>query len=98
MGDGPDLSTYNLELSTISWLPRTFEVKVFRLSPEPGINLDLYQTLRVVLANGESVTMWGPFVVRKELWEGSLLIRSILDSGAAEYRAISTSRNLLISD
>jgi hypothetical protein len=98
VGDGPDLSTYNLELSTISWLPRTFEVKVYRRSPEPGINLDLYQTLRVVLGNGESVTMWGPFVVRKELWEGSLSIRSVLDSGQAQYRAIDGSKDLMISD
>lgn len=98
VGEGPDLGTYNLELSTISWLPRTFEVKVLRPWPEPGINLDLYQTLRVVLANRESITMWGPFVTRKEVWERSLAIRSFLDSGQAQYRAIDGSLDMQISD
>jgi hypothetical protein len=98
VGEGPDLSTYNLELSTISWLPRTLEVRVFSPCPEPGINLDLYETLRVVLASGESITMWGPFVSHEELWERSLFIRSILDSGQSQYRAIDCSMDMRISD
>ncbi len=97
-GEGPDLNAYNLELSTISWLPQTLEVSVLRPWPEPGVNLDLYKTLDAVRGNRESITMWGPFVARKELWHRSLFIRSVLDSGAAQYRAISTARNILISD
>jgi hypothetical protein len=98
VGEGPDLSTYNLELSTISWLPRTLEVRVLSPCPEPGINLDLYQTLDTVLANRESITMWGPFVNHKGVWERSLLIRSFLDSGQAQYRAIDGSTDMEISD
>ena len=98
VGEGPDLNTYQLELSTISWLPRTLDVKVLRPKPEPGVNLDLYQTLQAIMANDESITMWGPFVVRPEVWQRSLQIRQILESGQAEYRAISTARNILISD
>jgi hypothetical protein len=97
-GEGPDLSSYNLELSTISWLPATLDVKVLRPWPEPGVNLDLYQTIQAVQDKGESITMWGPFVVRPECWPRSLFVRGILESGRAEYRAISTARNLLISD
>jgi hypothetical protein len=85
-------------LSTISWLPRTLEVKVLRPWPEPGVNLDLYQTLQAMMANQESITMWGPFVIRPEIWGRSLFVRQVLDSGQAEYRAISTARNILISD
>src|SRR5947209_4340100 len=42
--------------------------------------------------------MWGPFLLRKEVYDKSLQVREILDSGAAQYRAISTPENLLISD
>ena len=42
--------------------------------------------------------MWGPFVSHKELWERSLMVRGVLEGGRAQYRAISTRGNLLISD
>jgi hypothetical protein len=97
-GEGPDLGTYALEYNTISWLPQTLEVHVWRLWPEPGVNLDLYQTLDAMSRNRESVTMWGPFVARKEIYDKSLWVQQIIASGAPQYRAISTARNLLISD
>jgi hypothetical protein len=98
VGEGPDLNTYRLELNTISWLPRSLEVKVLSPWPEPGVNLDLYQTMQAMSANGESITMWGPFVCRKELYDRAVFVRGVLEGGAAQYRAISTPRNLLISD
>ena len=42
--------------------------------------------------------MWGPFRILPQVYERSLRVKEILDSGRAEYRAISTPRNLLISD
>jgi hypothetical protein len=42
--------------------------------------------------------MWGPFRIQQVVNERSLWVQRILDSGAAEYRAISTPRNLLVSD
>ncbi len=66
--------------------------------PEPGVNLDLENTLQAVSRNGESVTMWGPFQILPQVYERSLRVKAILDSGSAEYRAISTPRNLLVSD
>ncbi|MFO0888092.1 MAG: hypothetical protein U0790_02980 [Isosphaeraceae bacterium] len=98
VGEGPDLGTYQLEVNTISWFPRTLDVKVFRPWPEPGVNLDLYQTIRCVSSQRESITMWGPFVCVKEVWDRALVVRNLLESGAAQYRAISTRVNLLISD
>jgi hypothetical protein len=97
-GEGPDPSQYALQVHTISWLPRTLEVKVWRPWPEPGINLDLYQTLQTVYAHNESVTMWGPFVIRKEVYDKSLWVMQLIATGAPQYRAISTSRDLLVSD
>ena len=98
VGEGPDPRNYALQVHTISWLPRSLEVHVWRPWPEPGVNLDLYQTLNVVHSNRESVTMWGPFVVDKEIYDRSLWVLQVIASGAPQYRAISTPRNLLISD
>jgi hypothetical protein len=97
-GEGGDPNAYALESNTISWLPETLEVKVLRPWPEPGVNLDLHQTLRAVYAKGEDVTMWGPFLVREVIYEKSLEVQRIIASGAPRYRAISTPRNLLVSD
>jgi hypothetical protein len=97
-GEGPDVNRYSLEVHTISWLPETLDVKVWRLQPERGVNLDLYQTLRAVYARNESVTMWGPFQVHKEIYNRSLGVLRIIASGAPEYRAISNQRDLLVSD
>jgi len=96
-GEGPDLNTYNLEINTISWLPQTLDIHVWDLKPEPGVNLDLYSTLQAVYANKESVTMWGPFRIGSEVYGRSLRVSSVLDSGQAQYRAIS-GRNLRTGD
>lgn len=83
---------------TISWLPATLDVRTWTLIPEPGINLDLYETLGVVYRNNERVTLWGPFEIGAQVYERSLGVKAILDSGTAQYRAISTPRDLLVSD
>jgi hypothetical protein len=97
-GEGPDLSTYALEVRTISWLPRSLDVRVLNPFPEPGVNLDLHQTIAAELAHGDSITMWGPFVHLPMVYERANRVASILESGAAQYRAISTQRDLLVSD
>jgi hypothetical protein len=97
-GEGADPNAYALEYNTISWLPKTLDVKVWRPWPEPGVNLDLYQTLQTVYSNGESVTMWGPFIVRGLIYERSLEVQRVIASGAPRYRAIDTGGDLLISD
>jgi hypothetical protein len=83
---------------TISWLPQTLTVRVWSLHPEPGVNLDLYQTLQAVSAQNERVTLWGPFVITPDIYERSLRVYQLVNSGAVRYRAISTSSDLLVSD
>lgn len=97
-GEGTDPSAYTLSENTISWLPRTLDVRVLAIHPETGVNLSLEDTLRVVHGTRQDVMMWGPFIIRKELYDRSLWVRSILESGQAQYRAISTSRDMLVSD
>jgi hypothetical protein len=98
VGEGDDPSGWDLYQHTISWLPQTLEVRVWNPFPEPGINLDLYQTLGAVAAHNERVTLWGPFVITPDIYEQSLRIYQIVQSGIPQYRAISTSSDLLISD
>lgn len=98
VGEGPDPDDYVLYQHTISWLPRTLEVRVWSPFPEPGVNLDLYQTLDAVSAHDERVTLWGPFVITPDIYERSLRIYGIVQSGVVRYRAISTASDLLISD
>jgi hypothetical protein len=98
VGEGDDPSGYQVYQHTISWLPATLDVRTWAFLPERGVNLDLYATLDAVSRHGESVTMWGPFEMLPQVYERSLRVKEILDSGLAQYRAISTPRNLLISD
>jgi hypothetical protein len=98
VGEGDDPRGYQVYPHTISWLPETLSIRTWALLPEKGVNLDLYATLDAVYRDGESVTMWGPFEMARPTYERSLRVKAILDSGAAEYRAISTPRNLLVSD
>jgi hypothetical protein len=98
VGEGPDANNYAVYQHTISWLPQSLDVRTWSLFPEPGVNLDLYRTLEAVYRDREHVTMWGPFRIQQVVYERSLRVQAILDSGAAKYRAISTPRNLLISD
>jgi hypothetical protein len=59
VGEGPDASNYALYQHTISWLPQSLDVRTWTILPEPGVNLDLYQTLNAVYHDREHVTMWG---------------------------------------
>ncbi len=98
VGEGTDPNGYQVFQHTISWLPETLNVRTWNPIPERGVNLDLYRTLDVVYRNHESVTLWGPFVIEQPIYERSLRVLQILESGAVEYRAIDTSMNLLVSD
>ncbi|MDG3007642.1 hypothetical protein [Paludisphaera mucosa] len=97
-GEGADPNALEVYHHTISWLPESLEVRVWTPTAEKGVNFDLYQTLDFVQGAGESVTAWGPFQILPEVYTRSLNVKAILDSGQAQYRAISTSRDLLISD
>jgi hypothetical protein len=52
---GPRLA----EVLTLSWLSDDGSVQLRRWLPQRGRNLDLDTTLRLVLAEGERVSMWG---------------------------------------
>jgi hypothetical protein len=97
-GEGTDPVTYALTAHTISWLPRQLDVRVRRPCPEPGINLDLDSTIRVVMRDGETVTMWGPYRISPEIYNRSIQEVNKLNSGEEKYRAIDGPLNNKISN
>jgi hypothetical protein len=76
-----------LEVHTISWLPRDGPIRAFALLPECGQNLDLPTTLRYALAEGERISLWGPYQIRPELYQRALVQIQLLESGKVRYKA-----------
>ncbi|MCE9605752.1 MAG: hypothetical protein K8U03_12730 [Planctomycetia bacterium] len=83
---------YDLTSHTISWLPRTLNVRILTLRGEPGVNLSLHQTLKFALCNNECLAMWGPYeldpIVAPQIYDKSLRQISRLNSGCVLYKAV----------
>jgi hypothetical protein len=78
----------NFEAHTISWLPRSLNILILRRASEPGVNLDLHQTIELGLGHGARVSQWGPFQIKEELYERALVQIKRLNSGAIGYKAL----------
>jgi hypothetical protein len=87
-GQGPCSDHYVLEAHTLSWSPASGEVRVARFSPEPGTNLDLAGSLHWARSLDARVSRWGPFQVRKELYDRARAQIARLESGALQYKAL----------
>jgi hypothetical protein len=87
-GEGKDRSKYKIEAHTISWIAKSKEVVLARTKPEPGINLSLQDSMRLAASFDEKVSMWGPFEIKKELYERALKQIGRLESGKVEYKAV----------
>ncbi|HEY8504852.1 MAG TPA: hypothetical protein VIL46_09740 [Gemmataceae bacterium] len=89
---GPTPGSYALEVHTISWLPASLEIRPWVLRAEPGVNLDLHTTIRYCLANGEVVSLWGPYEVippyGERIYARAMEQVARLESGRVLYKAI----------
>jgi hypothetical protein len=81
-----------MESFTISWMPATLAVRPLALRPETGTNLGLHETLRAMYANGERVSLWGPYRVSRELYERAAGYKLRLESGHLAYKAVDSRR------
>jgi hypothetical protein len=88
--DGSCPQRWCLESHTISWLPQTLEIRVRALFPECGQNLELHATMRWCLATGQRISMWGPYEVRKEIYDAALAQSALLEGGSVCYKVIDT--------
>lgn len=98
IGEGPDPAGYQVVAHTISLVPASGRVRVFALDPEASSNLDLAGSLNYARERGDTVHVWGPIMIRPDVYRKSLDVYNLMNSGAVEYRAIDTLRDSLISD
>jgi hypothetical protein len=87
-GDGCCPESYCLESHTISWLPTSLDICVWRLLPDRGANFDLQTTLCWALGQGQRVSRWGLCQVQKELYDQALCQLGHLSRGTVRYKAI----------
>jgi ABC-type phosphate/phosphonate transport system substrate-binding protein len=78
----------SVEAHTLSWLPNNKRIAVARTQSEPGMNLDLHQTLQFARGLCARVYQWGPYRIRPELYERSLRQLERLNSGRIQYKAL----------
>jgi len=86
MGDAAKDSP--IEVHTISWMPRSLDIVILRRHAEPGANLDLESSLRWAESRNRRVSMWGPFAIKKELYDRAVEQEARLNSGRVLYKAV----------
>jgi hypothetical protein len=74
------------ESHTISWLAASKKVRLFRLWPELGANLDLTTSLEWALSVQARISMWGPFQIHKGLFDKAMVQKARLESGTVSYK------------
>jgi len=84
---GPPPAPPQLEVHTISWLPRSLRIRVLALAPECGVNMDLHPSLCHALSEGQRISLWGPFQIDRALYYRAVGQVRLLDSGQILYKA-----------
>lgn len=74
------------EAYTVSWMPRTLAIRPFRFNVEPGVNLDLPATMKLVTGQGQRVTLFGPYEVEPVLYRRLRVHREFLERGTVGYQ------------
>ena len=85
---GREYQEGQIEAHTISWLPATLVIEPVRLNPEVGKNLDLAASLAFAKSLDAQVSSWGPFAIKKELYDRALKQIDLLNSGKIAYIAL----------
>jgi len=85
---GTDRSKCKVEEHTISWIAKTKEIVLARAKSEPGANLSLRESLRLAASLDEKISMWGPFEIKKELYDRALKQIDLLESDKVQYKAL----------
>jgi hypothetical protein len=69
-------------------MPQSLDIVILRRQPEPGANLDLESSLRWAESRNCRVSMWGPYQIKKELYDRAVEQEARLKSGQVLYKAI----------
>ncbi len=79
-----------LDHHTISWLPKTLQVRVLNFQPEPGYNFGLHKTIQWSLDSDHRVAQWGPYECEPALYRRFVVQKEYLESNAIAYQAVDT--------
>jgi hypothetical protein len=88
IGTGDSAKDSPIEIHTISWMPQSLDIVILRRRPEPGANLDLQSSLRWAESMNSHVSMWGPYQIKKELYDRAVEQEARLNSGRVLYKAL----------
>lgn len=84
-GDRANLDGLSLETQTISWMPSSLSIRVLSSIPEPGVNLSLKDSLDWGDSVRAHTTMYGPYEVKRELYDMAARQVSKLSDGSMQY-------------
>jgi hypothetical protein len=87
-GQGPCAQSYQLEAHTISWTPQAMDIRIGALLPECGQNLEINHTMQWALSTGQRISLWGPYQIRRDLYDRALAQINLLESGRVKYKAV----------
>jgi hypothetical protein len=69
-------------------MPQSLDIVILRRRPELGANLDLQSSLRWAESMNSHVSMWGPYQIKKELYDRAVEQEARLNSGRVLYKAL----------
>ena len=84
--DSPGTAGSAFKAHTISWMPRALAIHPFRFHVEPGVNLDLAETMALVTGQKQRVTLLGPYEVPARLYRRLMVQKRFLESDAIGYQ------------
>lgn len=75
-------------IDTVSWMPKSLEIRPLALKPEPGVNLSMEATFRWIATYDGRVSKWGPYEIDADRYARFTERKRELESGQVQYRAI----------
>jgi hypothetical protein len=86
----PGQARPEIEVKTISWMPATLAIRPASMRVEPGVNLNLPDSVRAMKQDGQTIEMWGPYEVWHGFWERFSVQQAFLESGTIGYQCTDT--------
>ena len=74
-----------IETVPISWMPASLQIEPLKRDPVEGKNLTLAETLQWATQNNAKVSMWGPFPIKKGLFDMAVAQAEKLQKGRLGY-------------
>jgi hypothetical protein len=74
-----------IETTTISWMPASLEIEPLQRDPVKGKNLSIAETIQWAQSVRARVSMWGPYPIKKDLYDMAAARAEALNSGKYQY-------------